>query len=346
MHFSCKITNSILNYLDENGEDLSSLYEVAPLSVELLKDPSYWMSAPTMEHFLEQILKLPLKNSKPDLYTEIGHQNPFLLSWGVLDSVLKMVPEPHEVFKQPSRFLSYFISPEPPIENLVSTDKMISLDLPLPAEQYPLVTSYLVAAFEALPLYVGQPLAKCEWSHIHLKIEWSPKALILPIDLTDRSLTSEWLQGLVEDLQKSQHLLQEKNRELMSRNEELLRTQKNRPASEVGLSLEHDIRSQISLLNRDSLLMSSPIHQVNQNLARLHDYMVRAQQLITLLLSQSKMSAGLKEILRRVDWDHVKAQYPMTISESVEALRELQKNIHESQVENQQSTPSQETKDV
>ncbi len=73
--------------------------------------------------------------------------------------------------------------------------------------------------------------------------------------------------------------------------------------------------------------------------------MVRAQQLITLLLSQSKMSSGLKEILRRVDWDHVKAQYPMTISESVEALRELQKNIN-IQNEKHQSSPSQENKNV
>ena len=57
--------------------------------------------------------------------------------------------------------------------------------------------------------------------------------------------------------------------------------------------------------------------------------MVRAEQLITLLLAQSKMSSGLKEILRRVDWDHVKARYPMTMSESVEALREIQKMIEE-----------------
>jgi hypothetical protein len=334
-----------LNYLEENGEDLSSLYEVSPLPIELLKDPSYWMSAPTMEYFLQQILKLPLKNSKPDLYTEIGHQNPFLLSWGVLDSVLKMVPEPHEVFKQPARFLSYFISPEPPIENLVSTDQMISLDLPLPAEQYPLVTSYLVAAFEALPLYVGQALAKCEWSHIHLKIQWSAKATVIPLESQDRSLNSEWLQGLVEDLQKSQQLLEEKNRELMLRNEELLRSQKNRPAAEANSNMDLDLRSQISSLDMDLILGASPIHQVNQNLARLHDYMVRAQQLITLLLSQSKMSSGLKEILRRVDWDHVKAQYPMTISESVEALRELQKNIN-IQNEKHQSSPSQENKNV
>lgn len=274
-----------------------------------------------MEFFLEQILKLPLKNSNRDLYTQIGHANPQLLSWGVLDSVLKMVAEPREVFNQPARFLSYFISPEPPIENLVRDESHISLDLPLPAEQYPLVTSYLIAAFESLPVYVGQVMAKCEWSHIHLKINWNHTHHAVDVP-TPPTMNAEWLQNLVEDLQKGQQLLEDKNRELMLRNDELVRAQKNQSGTEAKTS-DQELLSQISALDL-GLGMNSPIHQVNQNLARLHDYMVRAQQLITLLLSQSKMTPGLKEILRRVDWDHVKTQYPMTISESVEALRELQ----------------------
>ena len=60
VHFSCKITNAILNVLEEQSEDLSPLYEQTHLSVELLRDPSYWISAPDMEQLLENLLRLPL----------------------------------------------------------------------------------------------------------------------------------------------------------------------------------------------------------------------------------------------------------------------------------------------
>jgi hypothetical protein len=67
-----------------------------------------------------------------------------------------------------------------------------------------------------------------------------------------------------------------------------------------------------------------PGYMVGQNLARLHDYMVRAQQLITMLASQGKMTPEVKEAMRRVDWEYVKTQYPKTISDSMDALRGLQ----------------------
>ena len=57
--------------------------------------------------------------------------------------------------------------------------------------------------------------------------------------------------------------------------------------------------------------------------------MVRAQQLVTMLASQSKMTAGSKEALRRVDWDFVKAQYPKIILDSIETIRTLKKDKKE-----------------
>jgi hypothetical protein len=81
---------------------------------------------------------------------DAGHSTPKKKVWGVLDSVLRMMPRPQEIFQQPEKFLGYFISPEPPVENIVRTENGISFDIPLPAEQYPLVTTYLKSAFEAL----------------------------------------------------------------------------------------------------------------------------------------------------------------------------------------------------
>jgi hypothetical protein len=67
----------------------------------------------------------------------------------------------------------------------------------------------------------------------------------------------------------------------------------------------------------------SPGYVLNQNLARMHDYMVRAQQLITMLVAQGKMNSAVKEAMRRVDWEHVKTQYPRTVFESMEIVKKV-----------------------
>ena len=71
--------------------------------------------------------------------------------------------------------------------------------------------------------------------------------------------------------------------------------------------------------------MKKPVHQVAQNLSRLHDYMVRAHQLVTLLTAGQKQTPGIKEAFRRVDWEIVKNQYPQLILESLETLKKLNK---------------------
>ena len=328
MHFSCKITNAVLTYLEDQGEDISCLYENCPLPAELLRDPSYWLSAPSVENFLEAVLKLPRKNVEEDLLQKIGHQSPQILAWGVLDSVLRMMPRPQEILNQPARFISYFISPEPPLENIFRTENSLSFDLPLQAEHYPLVTRYLKAAFESLPLYVGAELASCEWKDIHFKIEWAQSQSELFVKSeTHPTINPNLLQNIIDDLQTGQRELEEKNRELMDRNEELLRMQK-----EQARQITQDLLSSPEELLEGQDPTSGPMHEISQNLARLHDYMVRAQQLITLLMSQSKMTPGLKEILRRIDWDHVKYQYPRTISECVESLRTLQYHQKQTQL--------------
>ena len=336
MHFSCKITNAVLTYLEDQGEDLTPLYEVSPIPLELMRDPSYWLSAPSLENFLEVIIQLPLKLRGEDFLKTVGHKSPQILGWGVLDSVLKMMPRPQEIFNQPSRFLSYFISPEPPIENLVRTQNSIAFDLPLPAEQYPLITRYLKSAFESLPVYVGSEFAVCEWKDINLSIQWQNQQPALFEKETQQQISPSLVQSIIDELQKNQKELEEKNRELLKRNEELQQIQKDAAFVKPNRQLTpEELFKSMSFDN--PMTVTTPVAEVSQNLARLHDYMVRAQQLITLLLSQSKPTSGVKEILKRIDWDYVKSQYPRTIADSIEALRSLQ---------NQSRTNSFETKSI
>lgn len=280
---------------------------------ELLRDSSYWMRAPDMEAFLE---RLDLTNSA---LVKAGHNTPKNRVWGVLDSVLRMMPQPQEIFLQPAKFLGYFISPEPPIENLNRLSSGLSFDIPLPAEQYPLVTTYLKAAFESLPVYVGQSEAQCEWTDIHFKIDWPSAQQSILNDEDNRQISPQLMQDIIRQLQDSSKNLEEKNRELQRRNEELQRFAQQNADSNTPVELREVIQQDFLQFE----FMKRPVHQVAQNLSRLHDYMVRAHQLVTLLTAGQKQTPGIKEAFRRVDWEMVKSQYPQIILESLDTLKKL-----------------------
>jgi hypothetical protein len=327
VHFSCKISNAVLTYLEAEGEDLSPLYDQLPWPIELLRDSSHWLSAPDMENFLQTVLRLPYTKADQNILQAAGHAGPKNHAWGVLDSVLKMMPQPQAVFQQPERFLSYFISPEPPVENIVRIENKISFDLPLPAEQYPNVTTYLKAALESLPTYVGQEQAQCEWQHISLSLSWSAKQVSIFNSDPGHQVSPDLLQKVVEELQKHARELEEKNRDLVRKNDELERSKRELVSDS---SKPQGMLPQEMTLSDLSFHETEPGYVIAQNLARLHDYMVRAQQLVTVLASlqaQGKVPPAVKELMRRVDWDFVKNQYPRTISESVEHLRRLQSQL-------------------
>ncbi len=268
-----------------------------------------------MEAFLETLVGMNWAKVDGSILTEAGHAGPKNRAWGVLDSVLRMMPRPQEIFHQPERFLSYFISPEPPIENLIRSEDRLSFDLPLPAEQYPHVTAYLRSAFEALPLYTGQQLAQCVWQDIKLEIIWPQAPENMFIKDPGHQISPELLESVIADHQRLLRELEDKNREIQRREEELISLRR------APLTQDELPDQAISELRIDGV---TPAHVIGQNLARLHDYMVRAQQLITLFAGMNKKDPSVKEALRRLDWDHVKTQYPRAIAESVDSLRRIQ----------------------
>lgn len=307
MQFSCKITHAILTHLESEKVDLSAYFTEDDFPWEKLRDPSVWMRAPDMEAFLDRIV-----NKLPDI-VQAGHNTPKNKVWGVLDSVLRMMPEPQEIFHQPEKFLGYFISPEPPIDNLERHSTGVSFDIPLPAEQYPLVTTYLKAAFEALPLYIGGQIGTCSWNFLHLSLDWPAVQSSILEESEPRQVSRQLLQDVIAELQKSSQELEEKNRELQRRNEELSQMNQNQ--------IREDRQLKAGDFELDFLL--KPTHQIAQNLSKLHDYMVRAHQLVTILTVNQKQTPGVKQAFHKVDWDIVKQQYPQIIYESLETLKKL-----------------------
>lgn len=352
MQFSCKITSSVLNYLESIGEDVSPLLDITSVSPESLRDSSQWLVAPEVERFLELLLSLPLKKRDLGLIEKIGHEVPYLRSWGILDSVLRMMPNSQEAFHKPERFLSYFIFPEPPVENIIRKENFISFAIPLPAEQYPLTARFLKSAFESLPLYNGNTLAECQWTDIFIQLQWPKLQNSLGGENLGHQVSPQLLRELVDDLQKSQKSLEERNQELTRQNEQLAKSSqeltqqlfsKLSPEEKQNLAIEieenelgtkNETKKQLDFAatlksSNESIeqanFAKNELHQVTQNLARLHDYMVRAQQLITLLSAQNKSSTQNKDLFKKVGWDFVKNEYPQIISESINLLRNHKK---------------------
>lgn len=325
MLFSCKISSAILSYFEKQGDDLTPLLESTSLPEEFLRDPSYWMKASEMEAFLQTAQRL--SREEGPLFQKVGHAGPELRSWGVLDSVLRMMPRPDEILAQPQRFLPYFISPEPPIDRLVKTDSSIEFDLPISSEIYPLVTTYLKSAFESLPLYVGKPLAQGSWQDIHLKISWASDQVSIFDHDPGHQISPELLRSVVASLESHQKELEEKNRELQSRNEQLSKAQQEMEAKIAGkTSLDQLLEQPLRHLE---FIDESSIQALDHNLAKLMDYMVRAQQLITMLVGQDRLKPAVREAMRRTDWEQVKAQFPTTVQECRSILEKTQKKYEE-----------------
>jgi hypothetical protein len=238
-----------------------------------------------------------------------------------------MMPRPQEILAQPQRFLSYFISPEPPVDHVDRTECGIEFDLPVSSEIYPLVTNYLKAAFESLPVYVGQPLAQCTWNDIHLKINWATEQESIFDQDPGHAISPDLLRSVVASLETHQRELEEKNRELQDRNEQLARAHRE---MEEQIAQKFEVAGVLTEpVHNLEFINESSIHALQNNLAKLTDYMVRAQQLITMLVGQDRMKPYVKEAMRRTDWDRVKMQFPLTVQESRDILDKTQKKYEE-----------------
>lgn len=306
MLFSGKITNSFIVFLNQQGVDLERLYELTELPTEFLQDSSCWLEAAQVENFIKAVEKefAAKFSDKEYIITQVGHSCHRLRAWGVLDSVLKMMQKPQDIYLQPQRFISYFVSPAPPIGNLVREEESISFDLPISHTEFPLVAEYLRAALEALPGYVGKEFAAAQWKQTKIKISWSEaQATFLNEQDLAVHVNPELMQSMVSSLEKAQLEIESLKRELLLKESEV------RKLKETPAEAHQDVNSGPG--GSDFL---------RGHVLRMSDYFARAQQLVTLLVKQDRMDRQVQEAMRRVDWDFVKVQYRHIVEESLNWL--------------------------
>ena len=351
MLFSCKISNSVLSFLDRHGEDFGSLYENAEWPTELLRDPTYWLEANKMEGLLE-FLTSHYGHTVPDsaLPGEVGRQAAELRGWGALDSVLRLVQSPRDLLSQPERFLSYFISPAPPVGNVKREAEEIKFELPLDSSEYPLVVQYMRAAFEALPTYVGRPPASAQWQGSQVTIKWNDSQESLFSDGAPndrRTVNPDLVRNVLQNLEESQRRLEETKVHLARKTEEVdslrlrLRQANSRAVKapqanpQVRMAIiDHraDHRADASEAPQSFLFRTSPALRdpdvemplrALDHAHRLSDYLGRAQQLVTILVGQGRATPQVQEAMRRLDWSTVQVKGPQAVHALIDSLQDV-----------------------
>lgn len=331
MLLSCKLSHLAIQFLERAGAGTETAFDAYGGPIEFLRDPTSWLESDQMERFLGATEAVVLDHwrtidrpqSEPPL-TAMGHLIHELRAWGVLDSVLRMVQTPRDLFSQPERLLSYFISPAPPIGNVRRGDSEVRFVLPVAPAQIPRTAALLKAALEALPGYINHPHAKVDWTESELTISWSEpqSSLLAAEDERTRSFDPELVRTILNNLESSQRQIEEMKRELHERDEEL-----------------RSLRSQIAQENQRAAARSNPAEARNRvaselsrhalrdsldRLYRLNDYWGRSQQLITLLVGQGRASPQVQEAMRRVDWTRISQEAPETVKQAISSLQTME----------------------
>lgn len=305
MLISCKVSNSVLVSLERQGRDTSLLMPAIDVPEEFLKDTSCWLETPKMEFFLSEVDRI-FTDLPEDFVADVGRQCEKLKVWGVLDKVLKMVESPLDIYNQPNRFLSYFVSPEPPVVEWKHQDNCISFQLPVLRSQYPFVTQYLAGALEGLPAYMGQPWAKVTWDESLVQITWSKEQedLLQEEELQMRQFNPQWVRSVIDSLEKHQHSVESKNLSELQ--------------PDGGLPVEY--KELVTQYHKDLKTVYSEILEIKDDFLRLNDYFARAQQLITFLVHSGRKTKQVEEAMRRMDWDHVQKSYVNMVDEACDRL--------------------------
>ncbi len=311
MLFSGKITNSFLLFLDRQDVDSEKLFELTDLPTEFLREPSCWIPAQDVEKFIGIIdREFGSHFQEGPLPTLVGHQCHELRSWGVLDSVIKMMQTPQDLFLQPHRFLSYFVSPAPPVGNLVRGSNAVSFDLPISNQEFPLVTEFIRSALEVLPCYIGRSQAEVDWQQSRIQISWSESQSDM---LKEHDLEPNFKPELVQNLM---HALEESQRQIEDLRSQLSLGANDKPQPIQGTETEfvQGLRAYVV--------------RTRGHMMRLSDYLVRSQQLVTLLIGQNRMDRQVQEAMKRVDWDYVKTQSSQVAQETADLLTHFERDLN------------------
>ena len=306
MLFSGKVTNSVMVFLDRSGFDPDRVLDLTSLPAEYLRDPTGWIDAKDVEDFFESIERDLGSKISDALATIVGRQCSDLKAWGVLDSVIRMMPRSQDLFLQPERFISYFVSPAPPLANIERLDQRVDFEIPISNQEFPHTTEFLRTALESLPKYLGHSEATVVWNNNHVSIKWSDvqESLLSENDVS-LNYKPELVRNLMTALDDSQRQIEQLTLQLSQR----------------------DLQKTLPIDEEKKKQLKGYVVKVRGHLMRLSDYLVRSQQLVTLLVGQDRLNKQVQEAMKRVDWVYVKSQSNHVAQDVADLLSEFESQV-------------------
>ncbi len=321
----------MLLYLKNQGIDLEQIFDFTDLNLEFLNDPISWLEAHLLEDFLYQ-LHQNYENNQPHFIKKAGEHSPELKAWGVLDGVLKMMDQASDFYAQPERLISYFISPAPQIHAFEHIPGLVTFDTPISSTEFPFVSEFLKAAFGSLPAYMGKSHAKVKWEETQIHIEYVNTSTedegVKENEATE--VSPELIDSVMRNLELKQFEIENKNKALNLKEEELRRLKKD-----LGFLMNKTKEAPQKV--SDQVLSSDcqkPLDELLLNMQKFNDYFSRAQQLITLLVGKKRLDPQVRAAMKRVNWEQVAEVSPILIQKIYSQIEKLDLCVDVSDIEN------------
>lgn len=295
MQFSGKITHAFINYGLKHQLDVMDMLDRANLSFEVASSPDAWLPSQNVEAFLALFAEESVAETG-QVVINVGHMSPELKAWGVLDSVLKMMRSPKDLYLQPDRFLSYFVSPPPPIQKKDATESRIIFEVPIYFDEYPNTCLYLKSCLESLAVYANKDLAQVSWQDNVITINWEQNQSSL-LSEENYYFNPELVKSIIETVESNQFTIDQLRKELEQKEKELSRLKEIQESAHV----------------EDIHWTTADRHWFESEILKLQDYFSRAQQLVTILVGSDRKSRLVKEAMKKVRWNNVPDSFPQTI---------------------------------
>ena len=289
---------------------MESLYDGFDWSIGFLRDPGQWLEADKLESVLgtlEDIERgLHLHEVSGDYFTRLGHESPRLKAWGALDSVLRILPHPLELYAQPERFLGQFVSPMSPPRFFERSQSRVSFRFDFPVDRFPRSARFLKAVLEALPEFIGSgrahaPHAHVEWIGDRILIDWSDRQVGFEATpqsgLTEPVLSPELARTILADLAISQREVEVARARVKELEQQLLQFPHFPQASVQAAPPKAGPSSTAPSEER----LRAALHEVY----RFSDYFARAQQIVTVLSRPGVRAPEIENLHRRLGWEKV-----------------------------------------
>ncbi len=329
---SCKITSSLLHYLERHGVSIAPVTELYDGPEEFLKDPHFWIDVEQAERFFERAAGLM---NDPQIGRTVGTQAPDLNTWGALDSVFKLMSSPKDYYASLSRLLSYFVTPVDGFFEIERGHSFVRFIIPIMRDSAPQVFEFIRSAFENLPRYTGYPSIHTDYSEV-------TKEIFLSWDTAQPSLFSEnpgylvnpkLIQNLTNLLELNQRALDVKNRQLVEKQTELdkLRTELRQQVREKVYAEKMTSLAQLAAGVAHEI--NNPLSYIMSNLRRFEEYSGHLSKYINDLeghlmnVAEPKILQDVAGQKEKQDINYILTELPVMFKEATEGLTRVKEIV-------------------